>query len=177
MCKVTIDGMAVEVPEGSTILDAAKLAGVDIPTLCYMAKINEIGSCRACVVEVEGQDGLAGLPATRPCAMACPMRTGDPADAQRCPSPECEDYSRRSSQRMHHVQCAAAPARCKISRNSLRRGGPRARTPCSPAKRGMGTFPLAARRHQMHPLHALRRRYAPRCSTAWRVEMSPAPAS
>ena len=42
MCKVTIDGVAVEVPEGSTILDAAKRAGVDIPTLCYMAKINEI---------------------------------------------------------------------------------------------------------------------------------------
>lgn len=59
MCKVTIDGVAVEVPEGSTILDAAKRAGVDIPTLCYMAKINEIGSCRVCVVEVEGQDGLA----------------------------------------------------------------------------------------------------------------------
>ena len=59
MCKVTIDGAAVEVPEGSTILDAAKLASVDIPTLCYMAKINEIGSCRVCVVEVEGQDGLA----------------------------------------------------------------------------------------------------------------------
>ena len=59
MCKVTIDGVAVEVPEGSTILDAAKLAGVDIPTLCYMAKINGIGSCRVCVVEVEGQDGLA----------------------------------------------------------------------------------------------------------------------
>ena len=58
MCKVTIDGVAVEVPEGSTILDAAKLAGVDIPTLCYMAKINEIGSCRVCVVEVEGCDQL-----------------------------------------------------------------------------------------------------------------------
>ena len=38
MCKVTIDGVAVEVPEGSTILDAAKRAGVDIPTLCYMAR-------------------------------------------------------------------------------------------------------------------------------------------
>ncbi len=59
MCKVTIDGVVVSAPEGSSILDAAKLAGVDIPTLCYMAKINEIGSCRVCVVEVEGQDALA----------------------------------------------------------------------------------------------------------------------
>ena len=59
MLCVSIDGIAVEVPEGSTILDAAKLAGVDIPTLCFMPKINEIGSCRVCVVEVEGQDNLA----------------------------------------------------------------------------------------------------------------------
>lgn len=59
MCKVTIDGIAVQAPEGSTILDAAKLAGVDIPTLCFMKEINEIGSCRVCVVEVEGEDALA----------------------------------------------------------------------------------------------------------------------
>ena len=76
MCKVTIDGVAVEVPEGSTILDAAKLASVDIPTLCYMAKINEIGSCRVCVVDVEGQDAPVPaawlLPVTPPCSTACP---------------------------------------------------------------------------------------------------------
>ena len=59
MYKATIDGIAVSAPEGSTILDAAKLAGVDIPTLCFMKKINEIGSCRVCVVEVEGQEALA----------------------------------------------------------------------------------------------------------------------
>ena len=59
MCKVTIDGITVQAPEGSTILDAAKLAGVDIPTLCFMKEINEIGSCRVCVVEVEGEDALA----------------------------------------------------------------------------------------------------------------------
>ena len=59
MYKVTIDGIAVSAPEGSTILDAAELAGVDIPTLCFMKKINEIGSCRVCVVEVEGQEALA----------------------------------------------------------------------------------------------------------------------
>lgn len=59
MYKVTIDGIAVSAPKGSTILDAAQLAGVDIPTLCFMKKINEIGSCRVCVVEVEGQEALA----------------------------------------------------------------------------------------------------------------------
>ena len=59
MYKVTIDGIAVSAPKGSTILDAAQLAGVDIPTLCFMKKINEIGSCRVCAVEVEGQEALA----------------------------------------------------------------------------------------------------------------------
>lgn len=59
MYKVTIDGIAVSASKGSTILDAAQLAGVDIPTLCFMKKINEIGSCRVCVVEVEGQEALA----------------------------------------------------------------------------------------------------------------------
>lgn len=59
MYKVTIDGAAVEVADGSTILDAANAAGVHIPTLCFMKEINEIGSCRVCVVEVEGQEALA----------------------------------------------------------------------------------------------------------------------
>lgn len=56
--NLTIDGIAVSVPANTTILDAAKAAGVNIPTLCYLKEINEIGSCRVCVVEVEGQDKL-----------------------------------------------------------------------------------------------------------------------
>ena len=58
MYKVTIDGIQVEVAEGETILSAAHKAGVHIPTLCWMQKVNEIGSCRVCVVEVEGEEGL-----------------------------------------------------------------------------------------------------------------------
>ncbi len=42
------------VPAGSTILEAASYAGIDIPTLCYLKDINEIGACRMCVVEVNG---------------------------------------------------------------------------------------------------------------------------
>ena len=52
--KVTINGILVEVPQGSTILDAAVLAGVRIPTLCYLRSINAIGSCRMCLCEVKG---------------------------------------------------------------------------------------------------------------------------
>lgn len=54
MVNLTIDGKSVAVPEGATVLDAAKAAGVDIPTLCYLKGINEIGACRVCVVEVKG---------------------------------------------------------------------------------------------------------------------------
>ena len=57
--KVTVDGKEIQGVEGMTILAAAKMAGVEIPTLCYLAGISNIGSCRICVVEVEGQDGLA----------------------------------------------------------------------------------------------------------------------
>lgn len=52
--KLTIDGRQVEVPSGSTVLDAARQGGIEIPTLCFMENINEIGACRVCVVEIEG---------------------------------------------------------------------------------------------------------------------------
>ena len=58
MVKLTIDGKEVLVPEGSTILEAATQAGIQIPTLCYLKGINEIGACRVCVVEVKGNDKL-----------------------------------------------------------------------------------------------------------------------
>ena len=58
MVNLTIDGIAVSVPAGTTILDAAKAAGVRIPTLCYFKDLNEIGACRVCVVEVEGVERL-----------------------------------------------------------------------------------------------------------------------
>ena len=51
--NITINGMAVEAPKGSTILQAAKGAGIDIPTLCYLKEINEIGACRICMVEAD----------------------------------------------------------------------------------------------------------------------------
>ena len=46
-----IDGVSVTVPAGTTVLDAAKKAGIRIPTLCYMKGVNEIGACRLCLVE------------------------------------------------------------------------------------------------------------------------------
>lgn len=56
--SLTIDNIHVEVPKNYTILEAAKTVGIDIPTLCYMKEINEVGACRVCLVEVKGARGL-----------------------------------------------------------------------------------------------------------------------
>ncbi len=58
MVNVKVNGIAVSVPKGSTILEAARVAGVEIPTLCFMKEKNEIGACRICVVEATGARGL-----------------------------------------------------------------------------------------------------------------------
>lgn len=58
MVKIIIDGKEIEAKEGSTILDAAKEAGLFIPTLCYLKNVSDIGACRVCVVEIEGNDKL-----------------------------------------------------------------------------------------------------------------------
>lgn len=56
--NVKINGRDYSVPAGSTILDAARIAKVDIPTLCYLKDVNEIGACRLCLVEVKGARGM-----------------------------------------------------------------------------------------------------------------------
>ena len=58
MAKITINGQLVKVKKGTTILSAARQLGIDIPTLCFLEEINEIGFCRICVVEVEGEQDL-----------------------------------------------------------------------------------------------------------------------
>lgn len=59
MPKLVIDGVSVQVDEGATILDAARKAGIRIPTLCFLKGVSDIGSCRVCSVAVEGWDHLA----------------------------------------------------------------------------------------------------------------------
>ena len=58
MLNVKINGISVSVEKGSTILDAARVAGVEIPTLCFMKEKNEIGACRICVVEANEGRGF-----------------------------------------------------------------------------------------------------------------------
>ncbi len=58
MITLTIDGVSVTVPEGSTVLEAARAAHINIPTLCYLKDVQQIGACRICLVEIEKQRGL-----------------------------------------------------------------------------------------------------------------------
>ena len=53
---LTIDGKEITVPKETTILEAAKLLSIAIPTLCYHPKLQPIGSCRVCLVEIEGTE-------------------------------------------------------------------------------------------------------------------------
>lgn len=58
MVNIVINGNNYEVPSDITILEAARIAGIEVPHLCYLKDINEIGACRLCVVELEGEDRL-----------------------------------------------------------------------------------------------------------------------
>lgn len=58
MVNIKINGEAISVPSDYTVLQAARQAGIDIPTLCYLKDVNEIGACRMCLVEVKGARGL-----------------------------------------------------------------------------------------------------------------------
>lgn len=56
--NITIDGVNIEVEDNLTVLEAARQAGIEIPTLCYLKDVNKIGACRICLVEVQGARGL-----------------------------------------------------------------------------------------------------------------------
>ncbi|MGN0804569.1 MAG: NADH-dependent [FeFe] hydrogenase, group A6 [Candidatus Coproplasma sp.] len=77
MVNLKINGIAVSVPEGSTILQAAKLANVRIPTLCYLKEVQCIGSCRMCLVEATGARGLVAA-CVYPVSEGMEVRTNTP---------------------------------------------------------------------------------------------------
>lgn len=99
MVRLTIDGRKVEVPAGTTIMDAAQIAGTPVPSLCYWKGLNEIGACRVCVVEVEGVDRLV-TSCNNPVEEGMVVRTNSPRVRQ----------ARRSNLRLilsqHDCQCA-----------------------------------------------------------------------
>ena len=58
MVNLKINGQDVSVPAGTTVLEAARTAGIDIPTLCYLKDVSQTGSCRMCLVEIKGGRAL-----------------------------------------------------------------------------------------------------------------------
>ncbi len=77
MIALTIDGVSVEVPAGTNVLEAARKAGVHIPTLCYLKDINEIGACRMCVVDTGARSLQAAC--VLPAANGMVVKTNTPA--------------------------------------------------------------------------------------------------
>ena len=76
---VKINGVELEVPKGTTVLEAAHMAGFEIPTLCYMKEINEIGACRICVTEVnEGRGFRLVAGCVYPCSDNMEILTSSP---------------------------------------------------------------------------------------------------
>ena len=84
MINVVINGKSYSVAAGSTVLEAAKAANIDIPTLCYLKDINEIGACRLCLVEVSEKRGSAMGPfrmvtaCVYPCTDGMEIKTNTP---------------------------------------------------------------------------------------------------
>ena len=79
--SLTIDGIEVQAAHGTSVLEAAKKAGIKIPTLCYLEEINEIGACRICLVEVQGARTLQASCVT-PVAPGMVVRTNTAAVRQ-----------------------------------------------------------------------------------------------
>jgi NADH-quinone oxidoreductase subunit G len=77
MVKLTIDGKTTEAPENTTLLDAAEQMGIHIPTLCYLQGICEVGACRICAVEIDGDANLSAACNT-PVAEGMVVRTQSP---------------------------------------------------------------------------------------------------
>jgi NADP-reducing hydrogenase subunit HndD len=76
--NITINGQKLQVPKNYTVLEAAKSANIDIPTLCYLKDINEIGACRMCVVEIKGARSLQAA-CVYPVSEGLEIKTNTPA--------------------------------------------------------------------------------------------------
>jgi NADP-reducing hydrogenase subunit HndD len=77
MPTLTVDGIKVEVPEGTTVLDACQQVGAKVPTLCYLKGVQAIGACRICLVEIEGAKTLVAS-CTQPATEGMVVHTNTP---------------------------------------------------------------------------------------------------
>ena len=132
--RVTIDGAQVEVPAGTTVLDAARAAGATVPTLCFDERLAPFGACRVCLVGVAGPDGRTDVVAscTTPCRDGMVVDTRDPR-------------ARRVAGAVVELVLSELPARARAAHRA-RRGRPRPRHRASRAG--------AARVHARDARHA-----------------------
>ncbi|MBR5404725.1 MAG: [FeFe] hydrogenase, group A [Oscillospiraceae bacterium] len=113
MINVKINGQAVQVPKGTSILEAARAAGVTVPTLCYLKDINEIGACRMCIVEAQEMRGPALGPARMVAACVYPVSEGMEVQTN---SPKVLDSRRKTMELLlsnHDMKCLS----CVRSKN------------------------------------------------------------
>ncbi len=76
--NLKINGLSVSAPKDATILEAARLAGINIPTLCYLKDVNQIGACRMCLVEIKGARSFAAA-CVQPVGEGMEVYTNTPA--------------------------------------------------------------------------------------------------
>ena len=113
MVNVKINGFAVQVPKGSSVLEAARAASVTIPTLCYLKDINEIGACRMCMVEAAEMRGPNLGPARMVAACVYPVSEGMEVQTN---SPKVLDSRRKTMELLlsnHDMKCLS----CVRSKN------------------------------------------------------------
>ena len=112
MIRLTIDDVLVEVKEGTSVLEAARQAGLEVPTLCYLKEVNEIGSCKMCVVEIEGRNGLV---------TSCTTKAEDGMVVHT--HSDKAELSRKANLKMilskHDLRCATCPQNCECELQSL----------------------------------------------------------
>ena len=111
MIKFTINGTVIESEEGTTILKAARESGIEIPTLCHLEGVNEIGSCRLCIVEVEGMDKL-------PTACNTPVKEGMVIETESDKVVKARKQVLNLILSNHHQDCFSCPQNgaCELQR-------------------------------------------------------------
>ena len=117
MVNLKINGKSVSVPEGSTVLEAAKAANIEIPTLCFLNGVNCAGSCRMCVVEATGARGLVAA-CVYPVSEGMEVRTN---------TPKCRQSRKMTLELLlstHKKKCLTCPRNmtCELQRLALEYG-------------------------------------------------------
>ncbi len=123
MVEISVDGKPVSIPEGSTLLEAARSIGIDTPTLCFLENLTPVNVCRICVVEVEGSRALVpacsrqaepGMVVTTDSERVCVSRRlvlellASSVDVST--APQFQEYMRRYDARPERFGKAAPPA-------------------------------------------------------------------